>query len=95
MKVLGTNGSQSCIVEMTKDEFAQLAGFHSAYHTDDRHRMAPGVEMEIAPLFTDATGLVSLYSEFKKDLANNQARLGRLAEILNPAPVLDPSKAKK
>lgn len=94
MKIIGTDGRDACIVHMTKDELAQLAGFSSSYQVERENQISlkAGQEVDVAKLYNDATGLVNLYSDFKKDLAQNQARLNKLAEILNPKPVLGDSK---
>lgn len=87
MKIIGTNGRDGCIVYLSKDELANLAGFYSSYGANERGiKMEPGAEVAVAQLFNDATFLVGAYGELKKDIATNQARLAKLAEMLNRKP---------
>lgn len=84
MKIIGTNGRESCIVVLTKDELAQLNGFYSAYGANERGiKMEPCAEVPVSTMYSDATFLINAYGEMKKDLAQNQARLAKLAEMLN------------
>ena len=91
MKIIGDCGSDQVIVHMTKDEFAQMAGFHSSYSLgrEGRPEAKPGSVLEVSRLYAQATELVRWYGEFVEDINKNHQRLTKLLAII------DPSKAPK
>lgn len=96
MKIIGTTGrDEGMILFATKDEVAQLAGFHSSYATDRSGiKMEAGQVVQVGTLYRDATELVSLYGEFRKEIQSGLNRMNKLAEMLNPKPKI-PAEGEK
>lgn len=93
MKIIGisasSNGNDTRLVHVTTDELAQLNGLHNAYTAErgsngNSKSFDVGQTIEVTRLYTDATFLLGLYRELKADVAANQKRLNKLADLLNP-----------
>ena len=86
MKIIGEAGD-SVIIHATKDEFAQMAGFHSEYSLgrDGTPPAKAGATLPVGQLYRQATELVTWYREFKSDLLTNHKRLTKLLEIIDPS----------
>lgn len=93
MKIIGIssviNGNDTRLVHVTTDELAQLNGLHNAYAAErgsngNSKSFDVGQTIEVSRLYTDATFLISLYNELRADVAANQKRLNKLADLLNP-----------
>lgn len=94
MKIIGITGrDEGMILLATKDEVAQLAGFYSSYSLDRSGiKLEAGQVVEVGKLYKDATELVNLYGEFRKEIQSGLNRMNKLAEMLNPKPAAQAGK---
>ena len=86
MKIIGTQNSDGCIALLSKDEFAQIAGFCSSYNMEQqtKRNMETGIILTVSTIYNDAKFLLELYANLRKDIEANQKRLERLASMLTP-----------
>lgn len=84
MKVIGES-SDSVIVQMSKDEAANLAGIHSAYTAErEGKKMAAGTEFSISEMYKNACDTLSFYRESKEMFTKAQNSIGRLLGFIAP-----------
>ncbi len=83
MKILATNGRESCICEMSKEEISKLAGFSSEYYARDKISMVPGVTIAIDDMYARAVETLNAFQGIKKDVTQAHTRMTRLIGLMD------------
>lgn len=85
MKVIGQTKDGS-IVEISKDELAQIAGFYSDYSMRDRRKkdVEIGDEFEIGKMYTSASETLEAYGSVREKFESTQAKISVLLGFMKP-----------
>lgn len=67
MKIIGLGTDEIVIIEMTKEELAQVAGYYAAYslERDEKHpkKLIPGTVLKIGKMYTEAKAIIAAQQE--------------------------------
>lgn len=85
MKVIGDSKNEVVVI-MTKEEAANLAGFHSEYTLKDKGKsLSPGFEFSIGELYQNASDTLNFYRETQDSFKRTQGSINKLMGLIAPS----------